>query len=84
MLDIISSDYVPASMLHGAFSLVQNVDGWDLPRAIATVTATPARHAGLDDRGTISPGRRADLIRVRVIEGRPVVRGVWVGGIRVA
>lgn len=84
LLDIISSDYVPASMLHGAFSLVQNVDGWDLSRAIATVTATPARHAGLDDRGTISPGRRADLIRVRVIEGRPVVRGVWVGGTRVA
>ncbi|MEQ8587165.1 MAG: alpha-D-ribose 1-methylphosphonate 5-triphosphate diphosphatase [Thalassobaculaceae bacterium] len=84
LLDIISSDYVPASMLHGAFSLVENVEGWDLPRAIATVTATPARHAGLDDRGVIAAGKRADLIRVRVIEGRPVVRGVWVGGVRVA
>ncbi|MDF1790586.1 MAG: alpha-D-ribose 1-methylphosphonate 5-triphosphate diphosphatase [Thalassobaculaceae bacterium] len=84
LLDIISSDYVPASMLHGAFSLVEHVDGWDLPRAIATVTATPARHTGLDDRGVIAPGKRADLIQVRVINGRPVVRGVWVEGKRVA
>lgn len=84
LLDIISSDYVPASMLHGAFSLVEHVDGWDIPRAVATVTATPARHAGLDDRGVLAPGKRADLIRVRLIDGRPVVRGVWVEGERVA
>lgn len=84
LLDIISSDYVPASMLHAAFSLVEHVDGWDLPRAVATVTATPARHAGLTDRGVLEAGKRADLIRVRLIEGRPVVRGVWVAGERVA
>ena len=84
LLDIISSDYVPASMLHGAFSLVEHVDGWDIPRAVATVTATPARHAGLDDRGVIAPGKRADLIRVRLVQGRPIVRGVWVEGERVA
>ena len=84
LLDIISSDYVPASMLHGAFSLVEHVAGWDVPRAVATVTATPARYAGLDDRGVLEPGKRADLIRVRLIDGRPVVRGVWVEGQRVA
>jgi len=83
LLDIVSSDYIPASMLHAVFSLTDHV-GWDLPRAAATVTATPARHAGLDDRGTLAPGKRADLIRVRVINGRPVVRGVWVEGARVA
>ncbi len=84
LLDIVSSDYIPASMLHAAFTLPEHVDGWDLPRAVATVTATPARHAGLHDRGTLAPGKRADLIRVRVINGRPVVRGVWVEGERVA
>lgn len=84
LLDIISSDYIPASMLHAAFSLTEHVAGWDLPRAVATVTATPARHAGLDDRGVLETGKRADLIRVRVINGRPVVRGVWVAGERVA
>lgn len=84
LLDIVSSDYVPASMLHAAFTLAGAVDGWDLPRAVATVTATPAAAAGLDDRGRLAPGLRADLIRVRDIGGRPVVRGVWVAGERVA
>lgn len=84
LLDIVSSDYVPASMLHAAFTLAASVDGWDLPRAVATITAAPAAAAGLSDRGRLAPGLRADLVRVRVIDGRPVVRGVWVAGERVA
>jgi len=84
LLDIVSSDYVPASMLHAAFTLASTVEGWDLPRAVATVTSTPAEAAGLADRGRIEAGLRADLIRVRAIDGRPVVRGVWVAGERVA
>jgi alpha-D-ribose 1-methylphosphonate 5-triphosphate diphosphatase len=84
LLDIVSSDYVPASMLHAAFTLASTVEGWDLPRAVATVTSAPAEAAGLADRGRIEAGLRADLIRVRVIDGRPVVRGVWVAGERVA
>jgi alpha-D-ribose 1-methylphosphonate 5-triphosphate diphosphatase len=55
-----------------------------LPEAIATVTATPAEAVGLLDRGVLETGRRADLIRVRVVEGQPLVRGVWVLGDRVA
>ena len=51
---------------------------------IAAVTAAPARAAGLDDRGRIAPGLRADLLRFRLVEGLPVPRGVWVGGARVA
>ena len=69
---------------HAVFTLTDEVDGWDLPRAVATVTATPAKHAGLDDRGLLEPGKRADLIRVKVVNGRPIVRGVWVAGDRVA
>lgn len=84
LLDIVSSDYVPASMLHAAFTLADGVEGWDLPRAVATVTGTPAAAAGLADRGRLEPGLRADLVRVRVIDGRPVVRGVWAAGERVA
>lgn len=84
LLDIVSSDYVPASMLHAAFTLAEAVDGWDLPRAVATVTSIPAAAAHLDDRGRLAVGLRADLIRVRVVDGRPVVRGVWVAGERVA
>jgi alpha-D-ribose 1-methylphosphonate 5-triphosphate diphosphatase len=48
------------------------------------VTSTPARTVGLDDRGTIETGRRADLVRVRVDKGIPVVRAVWREGKRVA
>jgi alpha-D-ribose 1-methylphosphonate 5-triphosphate diphosphatase len=55
-----------------------------LPRAIATVSATPARRVGLDDRGAVVAGKRADLVRVRVAGDVVVVRGVWCGGERAA
>jgi alpha-D-ribose 1-methylphosphonate 5-triphosphate diphosphatase len=83
LLDILSSDYIPASALHGAF-LLHLRHGLRLPEAIATVTLTPARRVGLDDRGEIAPGQRADLVRVRVVGDLPVVVGVWRGGRRVA
>jgi len=82
-LDVLSSDYVPASVLHGAF-LLHLRHGMSLPRAIATVSATPARCVGLEDRGVLAVGRRADLVRVHVAGDVVVVRGVWVGGERVA
>ena len=58
--------------------------GLPLPAAMATVTVTPAERAALGDRGEIVPGKRADLLRVRVVEDLPVVRGVWRGGVRIA
>jgi alpha-D-ribose 1-methylphosphonate 5-triphosphate diphosphatase len=82
-LDVLSSDYVPASVLHGAF-LLHLRHGITLPRAVATVSATPARRVGLDDRGVIAPGKRADLVRVRVAGEVAAVRAVWSGGERVA
>jgi alpha-D-ribose 1-methylphosphonate 5-triphosphate diphosphatase len=82
-LDVLSSDYVPASVLHGAF-LLHLQHGMTLPRAIATVSATPARRVGLEDRGAVTPGRRADLVRVRVHGDVVAVRGVWCRGERVA
>lgn len=81
LLDILSSDYVPSSLMSAAFGLA---DLWgDLPRAIRTVTARPAEVAGLKDRGRIAPGLYADLVRVRWLPGAPVVRGVWRHGRRV-
>jgi alpha-D-ribose 1-methylphosphonate 5-triphosphate diphosphatase len=49
-----------------------------------TITLHPARSAGLADRGEIAPGRRADLVRVRLLGDQPVVRTVWRAGERVA
>ncbi|GGD31414.1 alpha-D-ribose 1-methylphosphonate 5-triphosphate diphosphatase [Sinisalibacter lacisalsi] len=78
LLDILSSDYVPSALMTAAFGLA---DLWeDTPRAIATVTANPARAAGLDDRGRIAPGLHGDLVRVARVQDTPVVRGVWCHG----
>jgi alpha-D-ribose 1-methylphosphonate 5-triphosphate diphosphatase len=78
LLDILSSDYVPSALMTAAFQLA---DLWDdLPRAIATVTATPARATGLVDRGVIAEGLFADLVRVAHLDGVPVIRGVWSHG----
>ncbi|WP_375408288.1 alpha-D-ribose 1-methylphosphonate 5-triphosphate diphosphatase [uncultured Methylobacterium sp.] len=83
LLRILSSDYVPASLLMAAFQLPERVPGIRLPEAIATITANPAHATGLDDRGRIAPGLRADLVRVRMAQGVPVVRQVWRAGERV-
>jgi alpha-D-ribose 1-methylphosphonate 5-triphosphate diphosphatase len=84
VLDAMSSDYMPASLLMAAFHLPKAAQAIDLPEAIRTVTRTPARAVGLDDRGEIAIGKRADLVRVRVTENIPVVRSVWRTGVRVA
>lgn len=84
LLDILSSDYVPFALLQAAFLLPGRVEGLDLPRALATVTANPARAAGLLDRGEIAVGKRADLVRVAADAPLPVVRGVWREGRRIS
>ena len=82
-LDILSSDYVPGSLLMAAFDLPNHVKGIDLAAAIRTVTKTPAEVTGLADRGEIAAGKRADLVRVAMAGSVPVVRRVWRGGQRV-
>ncbi|MFA5582037.1 MAG: alpha-D-ribose 1-methylphosphonate 5-triphosphate diphosphatase [Paracoccaceae bacterium] len=82
LLDILSSDYVPASLLAGA---VQLGEIWgDLPRAMACVTATPAQAVGLADRGRLAVGLRGDVIRVAMVAGVPALRATYVSGRRVA
>jgi alpha-D-ribose 1-methylphosphonate 5-triphosphate diphosphatase len=83
VLDILSSDYVPASLLMGAFDLARRIEGYGLAAALCTVTLHPAQAAGLTDRGQIAAGLRADLVRIRVVHDLPVVREVYRGGQRV-
>ncbi|HVY06855.1 MAG TPA: alpha-D-ribose 1-methylphosphonate 5-triphosphate diphosphatase [Burkholderiales bacterium] len=71
LLDVLSSDYVPHALLQAAFMLRDNA-GWSLPKALATTTRNPARLVGLDDRGEVAPGKRADYVRVRESLGVPV------------
>ena len=81
LLDIFSSDYVPASLLQSAFLLRDSI-GWSLSKAVNTVTRNPAHAIGLHDRGELAPGLRADLIRVRLSGDMPIVRGAWYQGER--
>ncbi|MBN8534532.1 MAG: alpha-D-ribose 1-methylphosphonate 5-triphosphate diphosphatase [Rhizobiales bacterium] len=84
VLDLLSSDYVPSSLLLGAFTLRDAAAIGGLPGAIRLVSKTPAEAAGLTDRGEITPGKRADLIRVAWDQDHPVVREVWREARRVA
>jgi alpha-D-ribose 1-methylphosphonate 5-triphosphate diphosphatase len=81
LLDILSSDYVPSALLQGA-AMLGAIWG-DMARGIATVTAAPARASGLEDRGRLESGLRGDLIRFRLYNDTPVLRGVWSQGARV-
>ena len=81
LLDILSSDYVPSALLSAALMLG---DLWgDLARGMRTVTSAPAAAVGLQDRGQLTLGARADLIRVARVGGAAALRGTWVQGLRV-
>ncbi|MGO4914999.1 alpha-D-ribose 1-methylphosphonate 5-triphosphate diphosphatase [Pseudogemmobacter sp. W21_MBD1_M6] len=82
LLDIVSSDYVPAALLQAA---VQLGGIWnDMARGMATVTAAPAAAAGLVDRGRLVAGLNADLLRFRMHGDHAVIAQVWSRGNRVA
>jgi alpha-D-ribose 1-methylphosphonate 5-triphosphate diphosphatase len=61
--DCLCGDYSPAALLPAVLHLV-DAGQLSLPEAFALVTRNPARAAGLDDRGVIAPGKRADLIAI--------------------
>jgi alpha-D-ribose 1-methylphosphonate 5-triphosphate diphosphatase len=84
VLDALSSDYMPASLLMAALRLPAVAPNIDLAAAIRTVTKAPAEAVGLDDRGEIAIGKRADLIRVHIAGDVPMVRTTWQRGNRVA
>jgi len=82
-MDILSSDYFPGSILQGIFTMHQQIEGIRLPEAVRVATYNPAQAAGMTDRGEIAPGKRADLVRVRLADQMPVVNEVWCAGDRV-
>ena len=82
LLHILSSDYVPSTLLRAAVKL-GGIAG-NMAAGMATVTSAPAKAANLQDRGTLAAGLRADLLRFRMAGDRPIVRGVWSAGRQVA
>ncbi len=83
LLDGLSSDYVPVSLVHATFRLAADL-GWPMERAVDLVAGAPARMLGLDDRGTLVAGQRADMVRIRSMGEVPAVLAVWRDGRRVA
>jgi alpha-D-ribose 1-methylphosphonate 5-triphosphate diphosphatase len=66
VLDILSSDYYPNSLLEAAFKIATlESNQYDLAKAIRLVTYNPAQAVGLDDRGSIEQGKIADLVIFR-------------------
>jgi alpha-D-ribose 1-methylphosphonate 5-triphosphate diphosphatase len=80
--DILSSDYVPASLIEGVFKLPREAN-ISLSDAVRLASLNPARAVSLSDRGEIAKDKRADLVRVRLADDSPLVRAVWREGERV-
>jgi alpha-D-ribose 1-methylphosphonate 5-triphosphate diphosphatase len=83
VLDIVSSDYVPSCLVQVPFKLAEADIGLDLAATVAFVSRNPARAAGLDDRGEIATGLRADFLRVRKKDSLAVVSSAWRAGSRI-
>ncbi|WP_319529309.1 alpha-D-ribose 1-methylphosphonate 5-triphosphate diphosphatase [uncultured Cohaesibacter sp.] len=83
VLDILSSDYIPMSLVQAAFLLADGEKAIELPAAVRMISDTPARATGLDDRGAIEIGKRADLVHVKKSRNTPVIRQVWRQGNRI-
>ena len=79
LADCLCGDYHPATMIAAIFRLPE-LAGISLSQAVRLVSANPARAAGLNDRGSIETGKRADLVAVAHINGLPHAAKVWSRG----
>ncbi|TWF59220.1 alpha-D-ribose 1-methylphosphonate 5-triphosphate diphosphatase [Neorhizobium alkalisoli] len=89
VLDILASDYHPSAILPAVIALGDMITARGesgLANAVALATANPAKALGLDDRGAIAEGLRADLViaeRGKMPRMRATLRGgkmVWSDG----
>jgi len=83
LVDALSSDYAPVSLIHAAFQIAQELE-LPIAETVRWISANPASMAHLEDRGRIEPGLRADLVEVALIDNVPCVVRVWREGVRVA
>lgn len=77
--DCLCADYAPAALIIAVMKLPQLTD-IDLASSVRLVTMNPAKAAGLNDRGEIAVGKRADLIMIDMPAGLPQVTRVWLKG----
>ena len=84
VLDILSSDYYPVSLLDAVFTLVHDErNNLDVAQAAQLATLNPAQALGLTDRGVIAEGKRADLVLAHRVDDHQLVSRVWREGKKV-
>ncbi|MBX2863226.1 MAG: phosphonate metabolism protein PhnM [Leptolyngbyaceae cyanobacterium MAG.088] len=84
LADIISSDYVPQSLVQAMFLIAEQVQ-LPLYKAMRLFTLNPAKAIGLDcDRGSLEVGKRADMITLHHDGVVPRLTSVVRQGYRIA
>lgn len=81
LLDALSSDYVPSSLLQAVGELHRSLER-SLADIMGYVTWRVTDMLRLDDRGRLNQGLRGDIVRFRFVDTTPVVRGLYVAGMR--
>lgn len=69
--DILCSDYYYPALIRSPFELVAT-GVLDLSSSWKMVSTNAAKAAGLDDRGEIAKGKRADLVLIELLDQRPI------------
>ncbi len=78
--DVLASDYYYPAML-AAIERLDREKRADRLALWSLISTGPAKAMGLDDRGTIEIGKRADIVLVDWPTGDiPAIRGTWVAG----
>ena len=84
LVDLISSDYVPHSLLQSVFVIAAATEK-PVHEAMRPVTINPATAIGLaGDRGSLELGKRADLLTLKLSGTVPILTNVISQGRRVA
>lgn len=79
-IDILCSDYYPASMLHSIFILNEKYN-MNLCEMFKLVTINPAKAVKMDKMiGSIKEGKKADILVIEKLDELPVITSVFVDG----
>ena len=81
LLDVLSSDYFPFSLIHATFIVGRGEGGIGLPRAVAMVTRQPGEASPASTIAARSPRASAPTSSMSASTSHvPVVRAVWRDG----
>ena len=72
--------YGSASPISRGVTHIMKVTGCSLGEAVQMASTNPAKLYGLNDRGSLEPGKRADLILFELGDSELTIRKTWVAG----